>query len=72
MVDESGVEKHEYTKQEVTQWDSTTFIAAQGQRALVGKVNMDVRSPDYYIETTEDSIKDTLSFIEYVDQMKVQ
>ena len=45
-------------------------IEKYGQRALVGKVNMDTRSGDY-VETTEDSIKDTLTFINFVRQMKV-
>lgn len=35
-----------------------------GQRALIGKVNMDRNSPDDYIETTEESFNDTLKFIE--------
>lgn len=34
-----------------------------GQRAFVGKVNMDRHSPDWYVETTEDSIKDTEVFV---------
>ncbi|ORE10916.1 guanine deaminase [Rhizopus microsporus var. microsporus] len=37
-----------------------------GQRAYVGKVNMDQNSPEYYIESTESSLKDTREFIEYV------
>ena len=45
-------------------------IEKYGQRALVGKVNMDTRSGDY-VETTEDSLKDTLAFIDFVRQMKV-
>jgi guanine deaminase len=39
-----------------------------GQRAYVGKVNMDQNSPDYYIETTEDSLQNTKRFIEYTQQ----
>jgi guanine deaminase len=35
-----------------------------GQRAFIGKVNMDRESPDYYRETTESSIKDTEQFVE--------
>ena len=46
-------------------------VAFQGQRALVGKVNMDTRSPDILIETTEDSIRDTESFIKYLQQKNV-
>ncbi len=30
-----------------------------GQRALIGKVNMDRESPDYYVETTQESLEDT-------------
>lgn len=37
-----------------------------GQRAYVGKVNMDQNSPEFYIESTESSLKDTREFIEYV------
>ncbi|KAJ3109953.1 hypothetical protein HDU96_007032 [Phlyctochytrium bullatum] len=40
-------------------------IMAIGQRAFVGKVNMDRNSPDYYIETTQSSIRDTAEFVEY-------
>lgn len=36
-----------------------------GQRALVGKVNMDRHSPDDYIESSEQSFLDTKAFIEY-------
>ncbi|KAG0163643.1 hypothetical protein DFQ28_011195 [Apophysomyces sp. BC1034] len=36
-----------------------------GQRAYVGKVNMDQNSPDYYIESTEASLRDSRAFIEY-------
>eukprot|EP01027_Heterolobosea_sp_BB2_P023996 GEZU01036096.1.p1 GENE.GEZU01036096.1~~GEZU01036096.1.p1 ORF type:complete len:475 (-),score=161.78 GEZU01036096.1:23-1447(-) len=39
------------------------IIQQHGQRAYVGKVNMDRNSPDYYIESTEDSIRDTEQFI---------
>lgn len=39
-----------------------------GQRAYVGKVNMDQNSPDYYIETTEDSLQNTKRFIEYTQK----
>ena len=30
-----------------------------GQRALVGKVNMDQESPDYYVEETQKSVAET-------------
>ncbi|CAO3685158.1 unnamed protein product [Rhizopus stolonifer] len=41
-------------------------IESLGQRAFVGKVNMDQNSPQTYIETTESSLKDTRAFVEYV------
>lgn len=37
--------------------------AAQGQRALIGKVCSDSSSPDYYIEKTDESLRDTEQFI---------
>ncbi|ORY05201.1 Metallo-dependent hydrolase [Basidiobolus meristosporus CBS 931.73] len=42
------------------------IVEAKGQRAFVGKVNMDRNSPDYLIETTAQSLKDTEAFIQYV------
>ncbi|ORX81183.1 guanine deaminase [Basidiobolus meristosporus CBS 931.73] len=42
------------------------IVERRGQRAFVGKVNMDRNSPDYYIETTEKSLKDSEAFIQYV------
>lgn len=57
-------------------WFATIHLAAckklvdlvekMGQRAYVGKVNMDSNSPDYYTETTASSLEDTRKFIEYV------
>ncbi|ORY00287.1 nedasin s-form [Basidiobolus meristosporus CBS 931.73] len=44
----------------------TDIVEARGQRAFVGKVNMDRNSPDYLIETTAQSLKDTEAFIQYV------
>lgn len=46
------------------------ILAKIGQRALVGKVNMDIASPDnnYYCESTESSISDTLEFINFVQK----
>ncbi|KAI8582744.1 hypothetical protein K450DRAFT_226702 [Umbelopsis ramanniana AG] len=44
----------------------TDVIEEKGQRAYIGKVNMDQNSPDYYIEKTESSVSDTRTFIEYV------
>ncbi|KAK9710943.1 hypothetical protein K7432_008118 [Basidiobolus ranarum] len=42
------------------------IVERRGQRAFVGKVNMDRNSPDYYIENTQQSLKDTETFIQYV------
>ncbi|RUS26083.1 guanine deaminase [Jimgerdemannia flammicorona] len=41
-------------------------IRANGQRAFVGKVNMDTCGPDYYVEKIDDSVKSTRDFIQYV------
>jgi guanine deaminase len=41
-------------------------VRDRGQRALVGKVNMDRNAPDFYIETTEGSLRDTQTFVNYV------
>eukprot|EP00033_Pygsuia_biforma_P001159 GCRY01001319.1.p1 GENE.GCRY01001319.1~~GCRY01001319.1.p1 ORF type:complete len:448 (-),score=114.31 GCRY01001319.1:30-1373(-) len=41
-----------------------------GQRAFVGKVNMDQNSPGYYIEDTDDSIQKTEEFVKYVLSLK--
>lgn len=38
----------------------------QGQRAFVGKVSSNCSSPDFYVETTEQSLKDNVEFIESV------
>ncbi|ORX81767.1 guanine deaminase [Basidiobolus meristosporus CBS 931.73] len=46
------------------------IVASRGQRAFVGKVNMDRNSPDYLIETTAQSLKDTEAFIQYVQGKK--
>lgn len=35
----------------------------KGQRAFIGKVNMDINSPEYYIETVEQSLKETEELI---------
>ncbi|XP_065349672.1 guanine deaminase [Cloeon dipterum] len=55
--------------------DSTLVLArqcaAQGQRALVGKVNMNANSPDNYIETTEASVRDTEGFIQEIRALGV-
>ncbi|KAL4220568.1 hypothetical protein ACF0H5_020966 [Mactra antiquata] len=42
-----------------------------GQRALVGKVNMNINSPDYYVEASvEESINETRRYIEAVKSRK--
>eukprot|EP00731_Ephydatia_muelleri_P017080 Em0010g178a len=46
------------------------IIANIGQRALVGKVNMDQESPDHYVEDTQQSIDDTRSFVDFVKKME--
>ncbi len=48
-----------------------TLLEKSGLRSYVGKVNMDSNSPDYYIETTEQSINDTLAFIEATKDNKM-
>ena len=35
------------------------FTAKLGQRAFIGKVNMDTQSPEFYVETTQESVRDT-------------
>jgi len=45
-------------------------ISDVGQRALVGKVNMDQQCPDTYCEDTQQSLQDTRSFIKFVNAMK--
>lgn len=50
--------------------DSSLILAEealkQGQRALIGKTCSNACSPDYYIEKTEDSLRDTETFIKGV------
>ncbi|KAL5004769.1 hypothetical protein ScPMuIL_018225 [Solemya velum] len=41
-------------------------IEKMGQRAFVGKVNMDTNSPDFYVEDTDESLKETERFIQNV------
>lgn len=41
-----------------------------GQRAFVGKVNMDRNSPDYYVEKTSESISETERFVKLVHQLE--
>ena len=40
-----------------------------GQRAFVGKVCMDRNSPEFYVESTDESLDETKGFIEDVRQM---
>jgi guanine deaminase len=42
-----------------------------GQRAFIGKVNMNSPRVDGYCESTEQSIKDTRAFIEAIEQIQV-
>ncbi|CAF1183883.1 unnamed protein product [Adineta ricciae] len=42
----------------------------KGQRAYIGKVCADRNSPDFYIETTEESVRYTEEFINYVHRME--
>ncbi|XP_016950683.1 guanine deaminase [Drosophila biarmipes] len=48
--------------------ESTLILAReavrQGQRALVGKVCSNCNSPDFYVETAEESVSATLAFVE--------
>ena len=46
------------------------IVREQGQRALVGKVNMDRNGPDDYVETTEASLSGTEDFIDYVLKLR--
>lgn len=41
-------------------------VGALGQRALIGKVNMDRNAPGYYIEGTAESLAATREFVEHV------
>ncbi|KAJ3088904.1 hypothetical protein HK102_007669, partial [Quaeritorhiza haematococci] len=44
----------------------TEVIRQCGQRAFIGKVNMDRNSPDFYIEERESSVKETREFVDFV------
>lgn len=46
-------------------------VAELGQRAFIGKINMNTQRSDGYYESTEKSIKDTMAFIESVEQIGV-
>jgi guanine deaminase len=45
-------------------------IKRLGQRAFVGKVCMDQHSPEYYIESTQDALRDSQLFVDYVRDLK--
>ncbi|XP_070545812.1 guanine deaminase-like isoform X2 [Ptychodera flava] len=44
------------------------IIDKAGQRAFVGKVNMDQNSPKFYVEKTENSLSETKWFIEQMNE----
>ncbi|CAL1685490.1 unnamed protein product [Lasius platythorax] len=44
-------------------------VAELGQRAFIGKINMNAPRNDGYYESTEKSIKDTMAFLESVEQI---
>ncbi|EGF84379.1 hypothetical protein BATDEDRAFT_8571 [Batrachochytrium dendrobatidis JAM81] len=44
----------------------TNVIHTAGQRAFVGKVNMDRNSPDYYVETMDESLQATMEIVGYI------
>lgn len=46
------------------------LVEASGLRALVGKVNMDRNSPDFYVEDSEQSFKETVEYIEKSSDFK--
>ena len=48
------------------------IVAELGQRAFVGKVNMNMNCPDSYRETLETSLRHTREFIQAVLDMKVR
>lgn len=47
------------------------LVEAYGQRALIGKVCMDCYTPDYYIESTQESLASTTEFIKDILGRKV-
>lgn len=42
------------------------IVDKAGQRAFIGKVCMDRNSPDFYVETTEESVSSTNLFVSKV------
>lgn len=58
-----------------TNHKESSFILAEetdkaGQRAFIGKTSSNCLSPDYYVETTESSVRDNREFIENVLSLK--
>jgi guanine deaminase len=47
-------------------------VARQGQRAFIGKVNMNYDTPEGYGETTEESYQRTEEFINILKNQKVR
>jgi cytosine/adenosine deaminase-related metal-dependent hydrolase len=47
-------------------------VAVQGQRAFIGKVNMNFNAPEGYREATEDSYRVTEEFIRQLQEMQVR
>ena len=46
------------------------IVHHRGQRACIGKVNMDSNSPPYYIEKdAQESIKDTIKVVQYIQSL---
>lgn len=54
-----------YTEASVILADKTAKL---GQRAFIGKVNMNAPRDDGYYESTEKSIKDTTVLINYIER----
>ncbi|KAJ9078051.1 hypothetical protein DSO57_1010866 [Entomophthora muscae] len=44
------------------------IVSSRGQRAWIGKVNMDCNSPDFLRETLEGSLESTIEFIDFMKQ----
>jgi len=55
--------------------ETSTILAQKcselGQRAFIGKINMNARRDDGYYETTELSVENTKRFIEAVEKIGV-
>jgi len=47
-------------------------VADQGQRAFIGKVNMNYDTPEGYGETTEESYQMTEEFIKQIKELQVR